>query len=120
MQFEFNLPYGNLSVIQPAIDYIHSNYYKKAISVSYLAELCNISTVHLCNCFVKTFAMPPVKYINSLRMSRAKELLISQMYSVSEVCFLSGFNDESYFSREFKKWSKETPSKFKKNNYFTE
>lgn len=113
MQSEFNLPYGNLSVIQPAIDFIHSNYYKEKISVAYLAQLCKISTVHLNNTFIKIFAMPPNKYINTLRMNRAKELLTSQMYTIHEVCFMSGFNDESYFSREFKKWFNKTPNKFK-------
>lgn len=113
MQSEFTLPYGNSSVIQPAIDFIHSNYYKEKISVAHLAELCKISTVHLTNKFIQTFAMPPNKYINTLRMNRAKELLNSQMYTVHEVCFMSGFNDESYFSREFKKRFKITPSEFK-------
>lgn len=114
MQSEYSIPYSNSTVIQPAIDYIHSNYYKENISVDYLANLCNISTVHLGNTFVKVFAMPTVRYINNLRMSRAKELLASGMYTVSEVCFLSGYNDESYFSREFKKHFNITPSEYAK------
>lgn len=113
MQSEYGLPYGNSSVIEPAIDYIHSNYYKETISIAHLAALCNISAVHLSNTFVKIFAMPPIKYINNLKMTRAKELLSSQMYTVREVCFLSGYNDESYFSREFKKSFGITPSEYK-------
>lgn len=116
MQSEFNLPYGCSAVIQPAVDYIHANYYRETISVTYLASLCNISTVHLNNLFVRVFAIPPNKYINTLRFDRAKELLASQMYSVHDVCFLSGFQDESYFSREFKKWFNITPSQFKHEN----
>lgn len=112
MQSEYYIPYSNPSVIQPALDYIHSNYYKETISVTYLADLCNVSTVHLSNTFVKVFAMPPIKYINNLKMTRAKELLASGMYTVSETCFLSGYNDESYFSREFKKHLKTTPSEY--------
>ena len=114
MQLEYSIPYSNSTIIQPAIDYIHSNYYKESISVTYLASLCNISSVHLSNTFVKAFAMPPVKYINNLKMSRATELLASGMYTVSEVCFLSGYNDESYFSREFKKKFNITPSEYAK------
>lgn len=115
MQSEFNIPYSNSNIIQPAIDFIHSNYYKENISITYLSALCNISTVHLSNTFTKVFAMPPLKYINNLKMTRAKELLASGMYTVNEACFLSGYNDESYFSREFKKHFNITPSEYKKN-----
>lgn len=114
MQAEFNIPYGNASVIQPAVDFIHGNYWRETIRVSQLASLCQISAVHLSNCFVKAFAMPPMQYINQLRMNRAGELLASQMYTVSEACFLSGFHDESYFCREFKKKFDVTPSEYKK------
>lgn len=113
MQSEYNIPYANSTVIQPAIDYIHSNYDKENISIVKLADMCKISTVHLRNTFTKTFATSPIKYINNLKLTRAKELLISGLYNVSEVCFLSGFNDESYFSREFKKHFKKTPKEYK-------
>lgn len=115
MQTEYNIPYSNSSIIDPAIDYIHSNYLKGNISIEYLASICNISTVHLRNTFIKKFALSPVKYINNLKMSRAEELLLSGFYSISEVCFLSGFNNESYFSREFKKVFDVSPSKFSKS-----
>lgn len=114
MQTEYNIPYNDSSVIRPAIDYIHSNYYKTAITVSHLASLCNISTVHLSNTFVKKFALPPNKYINNLKMTRAKEMLSSGMYTVSQACFNSGFNDESYFSREFKKHFNISPGQYAK------
>ena len=114
MQSEYLIPYGNSSVIKPAIDYIHSNYYKENISVVHLASLCNISVVHLRNCFIKNFALSPVKYINFLKLTRAKELLESGMYTVGDACFLSGYNDESYFSREFKKSFKKSPKEYVK------
>lgn len=114
MQTEYRIPYVNAAVIQPAVDYIHSNYDREVISVSHLAEICHISTVHLRNTFIKSFAVPPVQYINHLRLSRAKELLDSRMYTVSETCFLSGYNDESYFSREFKRHFGMPPSEYAK------
>ncbi len=114
MQMEYNLPYTNSKIIEPAINYIHSNYYKENISVEYLASLCGISTVHLRNFFIKQFAASPLKYINNLKMARARELLDSQFYSVSEVCFLSGFNNESYFIRKFKKHIGISPGEYAK------
>ena len=90
MQSEYVIPYENSSIIQPAIDYIHSNYYKENISFVHPASLCDISVVHLRNCFIKNFAVSPVKYINFLKLTRAKELLESGMYTLGDACFLSG------------------------------
>lgn len=116
MQSEYNLPYGNTLLIQPALDYIHSNYYKENINIENLSKLCNFSAVYLRNTFIKNFALSPIKYINNLKLIRAKELLSSQMYTVSETCFLSGYNDESYFCREFKKHFGITPSEYAKTS----
>ena len=114
LQTEYHTPYTNSKIIDPAINYIHSNYCKENISIGHLSSLCGISTVHLRNTFIKLFAQSPIKYINNLKMTRAKELLDSQFYTVSEVCFLSGYNNESYFSREFKKHLGISPSEYAK------
>lgn len=115
LQRELEIPYGgnSLSKIKPAVDYIHSHYDKENISVSYLAQLCNMSSANLRNIFIKNFGIPPVKYINDLKMTLAKELLLSNHYNVKDVCFLSGFQDESYFNREFKKRFAITPGEYK-------
>ena len=53
-------------------------------------------------------------HINDLKLTRAKELLGSQFYTVSQVCFLSGYRDESHFCREFKKHFGVTPGDYMK------
>lgn len=116
MQTEYNIPYTKTTIIEPAIHYIHLNYYKENISIEQLASLCGISTVHFRNTFMKKFARSPIKYIGGLKMNRAKELLDSQFYTVSEVCFLSGYNNESYFCREFKKHFGISPGEYAKTS----
>ena len=116
MQTEYSIPYSRSDLIRPAVDFIHANYDKKPISVEELARLCGVSTVHLRNTFIKTFATSPVRYINSLKITRAKELLGSGMYSASQVCFLAGFRDESHFSREFKKAVGKSPKEYAKSS----
>lgn len=104
---------GMAQRIRPALNYIAENYAKENISVSYLAKMCSISEVYMRKIFRSIFSASPVKYINSLRLARAKELLESGMYSVGEASNLSGFSDESYFCREFKKYFGASPASFK-------
>jgi AraC-like DNA-binding protein len=103
MQSEYNAPYSKSNVIEPAINYISLNYYKESINVEFLASLCKISSVHLRNVFSKKFGTSPIKYINTLKINHAKELLSSGLYSVKEVAEQSGFFEISYFTRFFKK-----------------
>ena len=106
MQQEYSLGYlsgDNYSVILPAIDIIHQSYTGNTPSVSELALLCNVSPEYFRMLFKKKYGTSPVKYINALRLSHAKELLSSGLYSVTEVSSLSGFSALPYFCREFKK-----------------
>ena len=116
LQNECELPYANTSVIEPAVAYIHSHYDGEMISAAHLASLCGISQVYLRNLFLKRFATTPIRYINRLKMTRAAELLSSQMYAVGDVCQLCGFRDESHFSRAFKKHFGISPRDYAKSS----
>lgn len=101
--------------IQPAVDYIGNHFLKENISVSTLAQLCGFSEVYLRKLFLKEFGSSPNKYIKQRKLQHAKDLLLSGFYKVNEVCYLSGFNDESYFNREFKKYFHQPPKEYAKN-----
>lgn len=90
-------------ILKTATDYISKNYTSGNISIPELAALCRVSEVYLRRLFSRQFGCTPVAYINNLRIAYARELLISGECSVSDAAALSGFNDISYFSREFKK-----------------
>ena len=112
---EYNLGYiskYNSTILSPALDYIHQNYTYDNINIASLAEMCGISETYFRRIFNKIYGLSPIKYINSLKISRAKDLIASGMYTISEIAELSGFHDESYFSREFKKATGSSPSEY--------
>ena len=110
-------PKSTERIIEPAIEYIHKNYTSKNISVEYLANLCGISTTYLRNIFLKCKNTTPIKYINGLKLSRAKELIVSGYYSIPKISELSGFGDESYFCRYFKKMTGMTATEYRQKKY---
>ncbi|MEP5340716.1 MAG: alpha/beta fold hydrolase [Algibacter sp.] len=52
----------------------------------------------------------PIQLISSVRLHRAKELIMSKQYTVSEIAYQAGFSNPSYFSKCFKKEFEISPS----------
>lgn len=106
-------PKSTERIIAPALEYIHSNYTSGDISIEHLAKMCNVSPAYFRRIFSNCIGASPVKYINNLKIARAKECILSGFYSVSQISGLAGFNDESYFCRFFKSTTGMTPSEYR-------
>lgn len=59
----------------------------------------------------------PNQLISSVRLHRAKALILSNKYNISEVAFQTGFSSPSYFSKRFKMEFGISPSSLVENNY---
>lgn len=99
-------------VLLPAIDYIKKNYANELINIENLAKLCGISYEYFRRLFNDCYGRSPIKYINDLKLARAKELMSSGLYTISESAYQSGFSDLSHFSRFFKKETGLSPKEF--------
>ena len=55
------------------------------------------------------------EYIRKLRIEKATDLLQNTKYSLTEIAFLTGFSDQSHFTRVFKQQLNIKPSEFRKN-----
>ena len=107
------------SLLLPALEYIHSEYPNENISIEYLAGLCGIKSAYFRRIFGSCLGTSPLKYINTLKLNRAKELLSSGLYTVTAAMELSGFRDPSYFSRLFREDTGMSPSEYKKGGEST-
>ena len=58
----------------------------------------------------------PVEYIRDMRLHKAAKLLRAGKFSVSEVMYMVGFSNSSYFSKCFSKSFGMTPSEYIKNS----
>lgn len=58
--------------------------------------------------------MTPVEFVRDLRLQRAKQLLDSKAYTVSEVAYMTGFSSPGYFSTCFKERYQLAPSEYLK------
>ena len=110
--FHYSTTGKSLKTLTPALKYIENNYTQENISISYLSKLCKVSEPYLRKLFNDAFSIPPALYIRNMRIKYAKNLLKSGEYSITDVAILSGFNDSSYFSREFKKATGTSPKEY--------
>ena len=120
MQQEYFLNYVSKSkkdIIMPALKHIHENYTSEPLRIAALSQLCSITPEYFRSIFKSIYGISPKSYINNLKISRAKELLSSGMYSVTESAILSGYTDMSHFSREFKKATGVSPILFRSSLY---
>ncbi len=98
--------------IAPVTDYIKDNY-KQTISLEELADLINVSKSYLCRIFKETHGITPIKYLQSIRVNKAKQLLSSTDMKLKKICSETGFNDISYFCMIFKEHEGMTPEEFR-------
>ena len=105
---------GNTTTkILPAIEYIRKHYTDASLTISNLALICNMSDTYFRRIFYCTYGTLPYRYIIELRLTRAKELLESRYYSVHLTAELCGYQNDSTFSREFKRFHGISPSEVK-------
>ncbi len=97
-----------------AIDYIRKNIGSCELTVSELAANAGVSAEYFRKIFGKVYGISPRKYIITERIKLAKELILSEEFSVGQVSDMCGFESVSYFSREFKKYTGSAPTQFRK------
>jgi len=98
--------------ISRTIEYMHIHF-KEKISIEKLADASGMSTRSLRRHFKRVNGYSPKEYLIKLRINCACELLGATMMSIDEIAFNTGFNDSNYFSKEFRKITGTTPSKYR-------
>lgn len=116
IQLENKLYAKNNLLISDMISYILQHYTEKSFTVQDIANEFGISEVHLRRIFKRSEYISPIKYINSLKIDKAKNMLRVSNYTIAEIAFSAGFDDPYYFSRLFKKETGISPSAYRKNS----
>lgn len=82
------------------------------ISVEELCTKFSVSRSSLQTLFKNNLSTSPKKYINDLKLSKSKQLIKENKYTISEIAFMLGFNSIHYFSRAFTQHYEISPSEY--------
>ena len=108
------LPSQKKEKIDPALDYI-AEHYTESIRNDELARITGLSTVYFRRLFSEVVGQPPIDYISSVRINKAKEMLESDFSSITDVAAALGYRNIYDFSRTFKKQVGLSPRAFKES-----
>ncbi|MBR5095137.1 MAG: helix-turn-helix transcriptional regulator [Oscillospiraceae bacterium] len=98
--------------ITPALSYIEENSARE-VHAGDLARQCGLSEPHFRRIFEQFMNMPPMDYLNLVRIRHACELMDRKHIPMDLVAEESGFSSVSAFTRNFKKFLGTTPYQWK-------
>lgn len=109
----FKLSNGASSQILECCNYIQLHVMEK-INLHELAAQMGYSQNYLCKKFKQETGQNIRDYINSIRIEKAKDMLLSQTCTIQEVSEQLHFSSQSYFCKLFKEATGYTPGTYQK------
>jgi len=106
--------YANESLqrIDAIIKYISDNYASN-ISLEDVADVACMTTNSFCRFFKKMTNKSFTQFLNEVRVRNASRLLLENNLSVSDVCYLAGYNSITNFYKNFKDIIGCTPNNYR-------
>lgn len=102
----------NSQRLDAVIKYISDNY-ATYISLKDVADIACMTTNSFCRFFKKMTNKSFTQFLNEIRIRNASRLLVQDDLSVSDVCYLVGYNSITNFYRQFKQIMGRTPNGYR-------
>lgn len=105
-----------LIIMNKIASFLHSNY-KSNIKTEDLVLLSHYNYSHFCHTFKEIFGVSSKQYLLSIRINKARSLLLTTNMSIAEISDACGFSDSNYFARAFKKEKGISPSLYREKKH---
>lgn len=103
----------NQNRLNSILEYIDKNY-SSVILLEDMSSIIGVTREYLCYLFKEEFGVRPIEYLNSVRISESKEILMNNRnLKISDVAKKVGFESTSYFCSIFKSKEGISPKNFK-------
>lgn len=109
---------SQLTTIYQIINYIN-DHYTESCTLKQIADSIGYDYVYLSKLFQKTINLSYTKYLNSFRISKARELLKNTSLPVTDIAFKVGYENLRTLNRNFKDVTGSTPAQYRKSSKVT-
>ena len=103
--------------ILSAYNYMLDNFASPEFDYKTMCKKSGLSYDYFKELFIRQYKISPVKYVTSLKIEKAKELLLTGQYSVTQTALLCGFENVYYFSTVFKNHTGISPKNYIKSTF---
>lgn len=83
------------------------------ITIAELAKKMNMSRFQCTKVFTHVYGVSPRQFLSGLKLNEAKRLLVTTDQSVAAIAELLGFHSATHFSRQFRRWTGQSPNHFR-------
>jgi len=98
--------------IYQTIQYINKNYAEK-VTLDEVASAVYLSPAYFSKIFKEEMKCNFNTYLNQVRIKKSKSLLMNSKFSLVEIAGMVGYEDQSYFTKVFKKMTDLSPGKYR-------
>jgi two-component system response regulator YesN len=92
---------------------------KESITIEKIANQVFMNPTYFCEYFKSQTGETVLDFVTSTRLNKARELLLTTNFKIYEISEQVGYADTKYFSKLFKKYYGELPSKYKEKGKIT-
>ena len=103
---------GNSQIIRLAIQYVNEHF-KNKISLKTVAGHLHTNPSYLSMLFKQEMGITFTDYLNQIRINRSCELLVNTNLNLIDISFQVGYDDQSYYTKMFKKLKGVTPKNYR-------
>ena len=93
------------------------DHYPQPLTIQDIAASASISKSECFRCFSELSKTTPIEYINQFRLLQAAQALSNSGKSISDICYATGFNNTSYFSKRFKEQYGMSPKAYRAKHH---
>ena len=88
----------------------------KKITLDDIADNVYLSRTYISRIFKEEMKVTLTKYINKIRIDKSKQLLLDSSLTLADVANLTGFDDQSYYSKTFRSITGMSPGKYREKH----
>ncbi len=106
------IPTKNNDVVQRAASYIAKNF-ANPLTLEEVSQYVHLNPAYFSTIFKQSTGSSFKEHLNMVRIEESKRLLANTDYSIIDIATATGFENQSYFAKVFKKYTGLTPKQYR-------